>query len=730
MTSRWGVLATALVLAPWSAAAAQTNQNAAGDRAKSTTARISSTKKNLGTAVVEAAARGDLAAVKSMIAQGADVTVSPGDGMTALHWAADRGDAAMAAALLRAGAKLDAKTSVNGYTPLHVASRSGSAAVVKALLDAGADARTMTGTGATAMHLAAASGNAESVSALIAKKGDVNARETAWGQTPLMFAATENRADVIKVLVKAGADPKVATRSMDLTEELARQQAAAKRRNEVLMEALPEKQRDSIKAVQAKAAADLAARVRFAPDAPAGAAAGAAAGAQAAQAATPRTAATPAGAAPAGAAAGAAPAGAAAAAPAGGGFRVGVAAPPTSMLTPTQIQNAIRAGRETFNAPTPAKTTSIEAGEQIEGNIAGYEATVGGLGGMTALHHAARQGNTPAALALMDGGADINAPTLTDSTTPLLMAAINGQFDLAMQLIKRGANVKLASTAGLTPLYAALNTQWAPRSRYPQPQSVQTQQTTHLELMQAMLTAGADVNVRLKKNLWFFAFTNCGNANCGLEALDGTTPFWRAAYAVDIDAMRMLKAAGASDTMPSFRVAGAGRGGRGGAAGAAAGGRGGPPGAGGADGPGTPVGGGVDPETDAASKAVPPGIGVFPIHAVAGVGYGNGFAGNSHRHAPDGWMPALKYLVEELHHDVNKRDLNGYTPLHHAAARGDNEMILYLVSKGADVKAVARNGRTTVDMANGPVQRLRPFPETILLLEKLGAKNSHRCVSC
>lgn len=234
MTSRWGVLATALVLAPWSAAAAQTDHHRPGDRAKSTTARISSTKKNLGTAVVEAAARGDLAAVKSMIAQGADVTVSPGDGMTALHWAADRGDAAMAAALLRAGAKLDAKTSVNGYTPLHVASRSGSAAVVKALLDAGANARTMTGTGATAMHLAAASGNAESVSALIAKKGDVNARETAWGQTPLMFAATENRADVIKVLVKAGADPKVATRSMDLTEELARQQAAAKRRNEDL----------------------------------------------------------------------------------------------------------------------------------------------------------------------------------------------------------------------------------------------------------------------------------------------------------------------------------------------------------------------------------------------------------------------------------------------------------------------------------------------------------------
>jgi uncharacterized protein len=57
-------------------------------------------------------------------------------------------------------------------------------------------------------------------------------------------------------------------------------------------------------------------------------------------------------------------------------------------------------------------------------------------------------------------------------------------------------------------------------------------------------------------------------------------------------------------------------------------------------------------------------------------------------------------------------------------------MIEYLISKGADVRAVNRNGQTTVDVANGPVQRVQPFPETIALLEKLGAKNNHKCVSC
>ncbi len=61
-----------------------------------TAVTVSDTRANAGAALVSAAQRGDLAAVKSLIAEGADVNVPQGDGMTALHWAAHHGDTAMA----------------------------------------------------------------------------------------------------------------------------------------------------------------------------------------------------------------------------------------------------------------------------------------------------------------------------------------------------------------------------------------------------------------------------------------------------------------------------------------------------------------------------------------------------------------------------------------------------------------------------------------------------------
>jgi ankyrin repeat protein len=633
--------------------------------------------------VADAAMKGDAAAVRSLVAQGANVNAAQGDGMTALHWAAERGDSAIAATLLRAKANVSATTRIGDYTPLHIAAKGGKGAVVQALLKAGSDPKAVTSTGTTALHFAAASGDSVSVQAIIDRGVDVNAREKESGQTPLVFAAAAGRASAIRILLKGRADASLATTVVNLNEQAAADQAAARKRNAVLVSFEPERHQDTARAAVTPAGAPPGI-LATAPAATAPDAAGASGGR-------------------------------------GGGEGGGAAtrAPqPKGPFTPAQIQAAIDSGRALLLNPVAAKGPVREEVDTINGGVAGFQSAVGGVGGLTALHHAVRQGNHDAVVALLDGGASINTPSGVDKTTPLLMAAINGHYDIAMTLIKRGADVNLASAAGAAPLFAVINTEWRPRSRFPQPQVVEFQKATHLEVMEALLKAGADVNVRIKTHLWYFAYNNCGNGNCGLENLEGATPFWRAAYALDIDAMRMLKKYGADHTIPTQRnqqsaaAENRQRAARGGGAG----------------GP-VPPPPSADPAIDSAARAVPPGIGTYPVHSAAGVGYGNGFAGNSHRHS-GAWLATMKYLVEELGANVNERDANGMTPMHHAASRGDNEMILYLVSKGGDPKAVSRRGQTTVDLANGPVQRLRPFPETIALLEKLGAKNSHRCVGC
>jgi len=683
--------------------------------------------------IADAAMRGDVAAVRTLIARRADVNAAQGDGMTALHWAADHGDSAMAVELLRAKANVTARTRIGAYTPLHIAARTGSPAVVHALLAAGSDVKATTTSGATALHFAAAAGNPDVVKALLAKGADPNARESSWGQTPLVFAAEYGRAAAIQALMKHGADPSVRTRVLNLTDDAAREQAAEKKRRAVLVSFEPPARHDSAEADYKKSLDAAKAATR---------------------ATAPRTAADS--------------ANAQAAGQGGGRGNQLPVREPRGPFTPEQIQIAIDSGRAVMMAAKLPTDSVKEQVDTLNGGVEGYIKQVGSVGGLTALHHAVRQGNIDAAMALLDGGANINDTSLVDGTTPLLMAIINGQFDVAIRLVERGANPNLASSLGMAPLYATINSQWAPRSRYPQPQAIQTQKTTHLELMEALLAQGADVNARIKKQPWYFAYNNCGNPNCGLETIDGTTPFWRATYALDLEAMKLLIKHGADPKLASTPPPPAARGARparpaasadsgraaaakadttkGGAAPAA------PnvaparaaaeatpttpkkPAAGGAasDQPGLGAGTQfkLDPDIEVLAKAAPVGPGVLPIHAAAGVGYGNGFAGNSHRHAPDAWMSVMKYLIEDLHVDVNARDNNGYTALHGAAARGDNEMILYLVAHGADVKAVARNGRTVVDMANGPVQRLRPFPETIALLEKLGARNQHHCVSC
>ena len=374
---------------------------------------------------------------------------------------------------------------------------------------------------------------------------------------------------------------------------------------------------------------------------------------------------------------------------------VGAGAPgATGVSSPAAWTSSEPLSPEARAAAAEAEAAAIEADLLEEPEPLGFADLVGTHGGLTALLLAAREGHADAALTLVEGGADVDRVSAADGTSALLIASINGHFDLAMRLLELGADPTLASAAGATPLYGALNMHWAPKARHPQPTDYLQQSTSYRELMEALIAAGADVNARLKRSLWYTTY------NRDLLGVDraGATPFWRAAYALDIDAMRLLLAHGADPHLPTIKVPSRRR--------------------------------PVDPDPSGLPPVPYGGPGVPALLAASGVGHGQGFAGNSHRHVPDGWLPAVRYLVEEVGADVDARDHNGYNAIHHAASRGDNALVRYLVDRGVDVTQVSRMGQTTVDMANGPVQRIQPFPETIALLESLGAVNNHRCMSC
>jgi ankyrin repeat protein len=585
--------------------------------------------------VVEAAMRGDRDAVRSMLKDGADVNSAQGDGMTALHWAAMKGDVPLAEMLLYAGANVKATTRLGGYTPLMLAAKAGDAAMIGALAKAGADVKSATTTGVTPLMLAAASGNAEAVTILLDKGADANAKERSMQQTPLMFAAAANRVEAMQALLERGANVKEATKVVDLF-AFSRELEEEFRR--FRQQGGPGPQQQPGPGGQAPAEEQR-------PSEPAPRSAEPA----------PRS---------------AEPAAASAARPA--------AAP----------QGGQRQGAQPRKPQVPGVDRQYL-----------YNELVGHTGGLAPIHFAARQGHIESVKTLLDAGADINQLS-GDQSSPLLIAVINGHFDVAQLLIDRGADVTLASENGVTPLYAVLNVQWAPKALYPQPRAYLQQKLGYLDVMKSIIGKGADVNARLKRKVWYSGY------NFDLSGVDeiGATPFWRAAYASDVDAMKLLAAHGADSTLPTIKPAGRPRTGDGGR------------------------------EATKDISGLPPlpigGPGVTPLQAVAGVGYGEGFAANSHRFAPGGMMAAVKYLVEELGADVNAVDHEGNTALHHAAARGDNEMILYLVSKGANIKAVNREGNNVADMANGPVQRIEPFPQTLALLEKMGVKHQNKCVSC
>src|SRR5581483_1492648 len=89
-------------------------------------------------------------------------------------------------------------------------------------------------------------------------------------------------------------------------------------------------------------------------------------------------------------------------------------------------------------------------------------------------------------------------------------------------------------------------------SLYPQPTAQLNQKTNYLDLMEALIDKGADVNARLTKHLWYMSY------NFDLLGVNtvGATPFWRAAYGTDVPAMKLLIAHGANPNLPTTKPGG------------------------------------------------------------------------------------------------------------------------------------------------------------------------------
>jgi ankyrin repeat protein len=359
--------------------------------------------------------------------------------------------------------------------------------MVDKLLKAGADAKSRGPSGETMVMIAARNGRADVIKLLVEAGADVNAKEPLRGTTALMWAVEQKNAEAVAALLAAGADPaaksgpagiprnyiapRVNTRAV---EEAQKRRERAKAAGRTYEEQLEWEFENNV---------DLgAARNAFVPDRSRPAAAAAATSPEA---------------------------------------KAAAGAPE---VTSPEAKAA---------ASAPANAAAQPADDDSEVVVAGLVG--GGGGGLTALVFAAREGDLESARQLLAAGADVNQQT-EYGWTPLLTAVNNRNYAVARLLIEHGADVNRANKGGWTPLYLATDNRNIEGGDYPVPKA----DIDHLELIRLLLEKGADPNLRIRENTltrtiftmqWFYE--------------DGATPFLRAAQSSDTELMKLLLAHGA-----------------------------------------------------------------------------------------------------------------------------------------------------------------------------------------
>jgi uncharacterized protein len=157
-------------------------------------------------ALLDAVESNDLpTALHLLSVKGANVNATGADGSTAIMYAAANGNLELARALIKAGADVKLKNQL-GTSAITEAAIIGSAPILDALLKAGADPNFRTTNGETPIMAAARSGKLDAAKVLLDAGADINAKE-GWGeQSALMWAAAQSQAGMVKFLASKGAN--------------------------------------------------------------------------------------------------------------------------------------------------------------------------------------------------------------------------------------------------------------------------------------------------------------------------------------------------------------------------------------------------------------------------------------------------------------------------------------------------------------------------------------------
>lgn len=256
-------------------------------------------------------------------------------------------------------------------------------------------------------------------------------------------------------------------------------------------------------------------------------------------------------------------------------------------------------------------------------------------GGFTPLLFAARQGNLEAVKTLVAAGADVNLAD-PDGVSPLLISIINFHFDVAGHLIESGADVNASENKGRSPLYAAVEMRTLDVSNRPTPKI--EDKLSALDIVKMLLAKGASPHASLIKVIPARAVLDGADAAMG----PGATPFLRAARGSDVEAMKLLVAAGANPRSTTQD-------------------------------------------------------GATAMHLAAGLGWRDGKTRASDPQS----VEAIQYLASLGLGVADMTNRTGETPLHGAAGRGADLVVQALVDMGADVNALDKTKRTPLDVAIG-----------------------------